>query len=367
MNIKLYICLIALSPLLYGCATKRATSDVVIAPLGIPGQGSYTGPPPQQGYTGYVDKVIGDGSHLLDLPMSRDFIMDSYDKSQAANAKGSKKIFSIKPTGDIKPRAVVLLENKILPSSDWKEQISTINKKKISAINPNVQRKNIDICKGFMKLPSAESMEIYGKQMGDALKSDRKNHVISYMPVIGSNKNNLPERPEDCNRFIKNGYDYANAAEELSFILGDKKLGKSPYLALYESPSSPYSSMVLSLGSLSPESITLLASNWPELIMKVYMHGDSIDPTIGIAVMLSRDPSLQQAQKDAMWKNMKIAVSATTCAVTIIGGGYAATLVPMSPTTFITLGSLIKKPSCKKFVDQASYALGYEKDIPTPS
>ncbi len=357
MNIKLFGSLIVLSTLLYGCSAKRATPEVVVAPLGIPG-----------GQTGYIDdseanntdKTLSDGSHLLGLPMTRDFIMDSRDNFQAIEAKGSKKIFSIKPTGAIKPRAVVLLENRMLPSSGWKWQTSTIN--------PNVRRKNIDLCRGFMKLPTAEAVETSGKLIKDDLRSDRKNHVISYMPAVGLNRNNLPDNPEDCNRFITNGYDYASSAEELSFILGENKLGKSPYLALYESRQSPYSSMILSLGSLSPDSITLLASNWPELITKVYSHGDSIDPTIGIAVMLSRDPSLQEAQKKAVWKNIKMAVSGLKCGAEvaiIVTAGTAGTAVTPA-VAFVALDSLVKAKSCKVLVAQATYALGYEKQIPTP-
>ncbi len=310
MNIKLSIYLVALSTLLYGCSSVPMSN---------------------------AGKTTGDGSHLKEVPMSRDFIMDSYNENTAAeNSKGNQKINSIKPTGDTQPRAVILLENRILPSSWWK----------IKDYNFTVRKKNIELCKGFMKLQTVEALEKEGIKTGDILKADRKNHVITYMPANGANRNNLPSSPNGCQAFIKNGYDYENSAEELSFIFEDKKLGKSPYLAVYESPSSPYSSMILSIGDLSPEAINVLASKWPELIMKVYQRGDNIDPQIGIAVMLENDNSLKAAQRDAMWRNIKVAVTGATC-----GGALAGSTV--------TLNALLATPSCKKFIEQARDALGY--------
>lgn len=304
MNIKSSVSLVALSALLYGCTSL-----------------------PQR----------GDGSHLKDVPMSRDFIMDSYDRNSGKiSAQGNNKINSIKPTGDTQPRAVILLENRILPSSWWK----------ISEYNLAVRKKNIEICKGFMKLQTVGELEGEGIETGDILKANRKNHVITYMPTNGINRSNLPSNPDDCQTFIESGYDYQSAEEELSFIFEGKKLGKSPYLAVYESPSSPYSSMILSIGDLSPEAISVLSSKWPELIMKVYQRGDNIDPQIGIAVMLDNDNALKAAQKDAMWRNIRIAVTGATC-----GGALAGSTV--------TLNVLLATPSCKIFVEQAKDALGY--------
>jgi hypothetical protein len=316
MNLKLSVCLIAISSILYGCASTGSSDAPLSAPV--------------------FDKTVGDGSHLKKLPMSRDFIMDSYDNSKANNAMGSQKINSVKPSGDTQPRAVILLENTMIPSSVWK----------LWDYRWNVRKKNIEICKGFMKLQTVEAVEENGIKTGDFLKADRKNHVITYMPANGTNKNNLPSQPQGCDSFISNGYDYISASEELAFILEDKKIGKSPYLAVYESPSSPYSSMILSIGDLSPEAISVLSSKWPELIMKVYQHGDSIDPTIGIAVMLENDASLRQAQKDAMWRNIKIAVSGATCGGALVG-------------STVTLNTLLATPACKDFIDRASDAMGY--------
>lgn len=319
MNIKLSSCLIGISILLYGCAApqyKMQTAQVVK-------------PRP--------DKTVGDGSHLKNVTMSRNFVTDSYNKNtNGGNTEGNEKINSIKPIGDTQPRAVILLENRILPSSLWI----------IKDYSLNVRKKNIEICKGFMKLQTVEAVEKNGIDTGDILKADRKNHVITYMPANGINNNNLPSGPEGCQAFVKSGYDYESSAEELSFIFKDKKIGKSPYLAVYESPSSPYTSMVLSIGDLSPEAINVLASKWPELIMKVYQHGDSIDPQIGIAVMLENDNSLKAAQKDAMWRNIRIGISGTTCGVVLAG-------------STITLNALLATPACKYFIDQATEALGY--------
>ena len=115
MNIKSSVCLIAISSILYGCSTAPTYS--------VPPQSAPTIPP---------DKVVGDGSHLLGLPMTRDFITNpsaytseantNYQKavvkvSEEINAGQKttsnlpdKKIFSIKPVGDVKPRAVILLK-----------------------------------------------------------------------------------------------------------------------------------------------------------------------------------------------------------------------------------------------------------------
>ncbi|WP_351118861.1 hypothetical protein [Psychrobacter sp. SMN/5/1215-MNA-CIBAN-0208] len=319
MNIKLSITLLTVPVFLYGCATTE----------------------------------VKPGSHLLNLPMSRDFIMDSPNNFQEIDAKGNKKISSIKPTGNIQPRAVVLLEKSILPSSGWKPLDFSFN----------VKRKNIDICKGFMSLTPVEIMEIQGRKTGNIPESDRNNHLVSYMPARGINRNNLPQNPEGCSTFLSKSYDYVSSSEELSFILGDKKLGKSPYLALYQAPTSPYSSMILSLGSLSPESITYLSSNWSELMRLVYSHGDSIDPTIGIAVMLSQDPQLNQAEKEAMKRNIKLAVRGAKC-----GADVGIVAIPASTTgpatIFIALGAFVKAPSCRQLVKDTAHTLGYEEEIP---
>ena len=239
MNIKSSVSLAAITTLLYGC---MSTSN-----------------------------LQRDESYFAEVPMSRDFIMDSYDRNIGMiSSEGNYKINTIKPTGDTEPRAVILLENRILPSSWWK----------LKDYNFTVRKKNIELCKGFMKLQKVDDLEREGIETGNILKSNRKNHIITYMPAKGTNRNNLPSNPDDCQTFIENGYDYQSAAEELSFILEGKKLGKSPYLAVYESPSNPYTSTILSIGDLSPEAISVLSSKWPELIMKVYQRGYNIDPQI---------------------------------------------------------------------------------------
>ena len=341
MNIKLSVCLVAISSILYGCSTistPDSVFDSVVAPNTIEND----------------NKVVGDGSHLKLLPMSRDFLMDSPDNFQAVDAdfrkigsKGNKKIFSIKPTGDTKPRTVILLENNIIPSSvwDWRDY------------NFRVKSKNIEICKGFMKLQTVEDIENEGKKDGEILKADKNNHVITYMLAKGENKNNLPKYPEDCNDFISKGYDYASASEELYFILGDNKLGKSPYLAIYESPESLYSSMILSVGELSPEAIALLSSQWSELVMNVYQKGkiiepkEKFDPRVGIAIMLKQSSALQSAENQAVVGNIKIGVTAGMC-----GGALAAST--------ITLNTLFATPVCAKFIKDAATALGYEVPFP---
>ena len=332
MNIKLSLSLIAIASTLYGCtATPSLIGPSVSNPV----------------ITENGDKVISDGTHLKGVPMSRDFITNSKTSEEIqANfkergSKGSEKIFSIKPTGTTQPRAVILLEKKMF-SLDLDSRL------KIKDLNAKVRRKNIDICQGFMKLTSATVMEETGKKTDDALKADRKNHVVTYMPAIGNDKN-LPKNANDCASFITKGYDYKSAKTELSFILkGSERVGKSPYLAIYESPTSPYSSMVLSLGNLSPQSITLLASEWPELIMKVYKHGKNIDPVAGIAVMLENDEALFQAEEENIAENIEI----------ITKGGFCGMAAASSPVS-LTVGAILALPACTKFVKDSAVAMGY--------
>lgn len=341
MNMKLSSCLLALSSILYGCTSSTISpnlpeaSPVIVehAPSPVPiiinesttitiDESATEGHPPI--------KTNSDGTHLKGLPMTRDFIMDSRDDFkdtedlfQEKGSKGSKKIFSIKPTGNIQPRAVILLK----PPSLW---------------DLTVRKKHISLCEGFMTLPPATPDD------GTASKqADRNNEVITFMPVKGTNPNNILLSPGKCGNFIKTNYDYASAQAELDFILAGKDIGKSPYLAVYESPQSPYSSMVLSLGTLSPDAISVLTENWSDLIMKVYKHGDSIDPTMGTATMLALDPRLQQAQRDAKWRYIKIAVRGATC-----GGAIAASTV--------TLDTLFTTAACKDFIIQAADEMGYE-------
>lgn len=330
MNIKLSLSLIAITSALYGCAATPSSNPTI----------------PENG-----DKVTGDGSHLLGLPMTRDFIMNPSAYTSEANANyqkalikvsekissgqkttnnlPDKKIFSIKPVGDVKPRAVILLKP---------VDIKDIRKW-------TVRKKNITVCEGFMTLPTATSGGSPGSQQV------RDNEVITFMPV----KKSIPLSSRDCEKFIsdKDGYDYVSASQELAFILDGRDIGRSPFLAIYESPKSPYSSMVLSLGELSPDALRVLTQSWPELITKVYKYGKEvdpkdgkIDPVAGIGAMLLFDPKLKQAQSDAKWGYMKIGLTGAIC-----GGAFTAST--------ITLNTLIATPACSKFILDAADAFGY--------
>ena len=336
MNMKLSLSLIAITSALYGCsATPNISGPIVSNPV----------------ITENGDKVTGDGSHLLGLPMTRDFIMDTSAYTSEANANYEKarikvsekissgqkttdylpdrKIFSIKPVGDVKPRAVILLKPVDI------ENIRTWT----------VRKKNITVCEGFMTLPTATSDGSLGSQQV------RDNEVITFMPV----KKSIPLSSRDCEKFIsdKDGYDYVSASQELAFILDGRDIGRSPFLAIYESPKSPYSSMVLSLGELSPDALRVLTHSWPELITKVYKYGKEvdpidgkIDPVAGIGAMLLFDPKLKQAQSDAKWGYMKIGLTGAIC-----GGAFTAST--------ITLNTLIATPACSKFILEAADAFGY--------
>lgn len=334
MNIKLSVYLMLITSVLYGCATTAPApplSEPIPPPMGVI-------PIPDD------DKVVGDGSHLQGLPMTRDFIMNpsvytkeanvNYQKAiekissgkRTTNILPDKKIFSIKPVGDVKPRAVILLKKgKIQDLRQW-----------------TVRKKNITICEGFMTLPMATPGDSPGAQQ------IRDNEVITFMPVNSMDKKSIPLSPDKCEKFIsdKNGYDYVSASQELAFILDGKDVGRSPFLAIYESPKSPYSSMVLSLGELSPGALRVLTQSWPELITKVYQHGNNIDPVSGITAMLLFDPKLKQAQSDAKWGYMKIGLTGAIC-----GGAFTAST--------ITLNTLIATPACSKFILDAADAFGY--------
>lgn len=325
MNIKLSLSLIAITTALYGCASVSPDFDG-------------------------VKKVEGDGSHLIGLSMTRDFIMDSNSYSKEVNANyqnalvklsqegdstkrtsnnlPDKKIFSIKPVGDINPRSVILLKPvEITRFREW-----------------TVRKKNITLCEGFMTLPTATPGTSPGSQQV------RDKEVITFMPANGTDKANTPKSPKDCADFISNkngyGYDYESSLQELEFILDGKDIGRSPFLAVYESPQSPYSSMVLSLGELHPDTIKLLAKNWPELITKVYRSGRNLDPVTATSTMLALDPALKKFQKDTKSGYIKIGVTGAMC-----GGAITAST--------ITLNALFATPACAKFIRDAADAFGY--------
>lgn len=330
MNIKLSLSLIAITSALYGCAATSSSNPTIL---------------------GNSDKVIGDGSHLLGLPMTRDFIMNSSGYSTEVNGNyqralvrvskevnsgdrktkniPDKKIFSIKPVGDTKPRAVILLKKTdIRKPKEW-----------------TVRKKNITVCEGFMSLPPAKPGSSPGSQQV------RDNEVITFMPVNSMNEKDQPLTSKNCKKFIsdKNGYDYASALQELNFILDGRNIGRSPYLAIYESPKSPYSSMILSLGELHPNTIAVMSKNWPELVANVYQHGSNIDPVAGIATMLLYDPKLKQAEYDGKSDYLKILVTGATCAGTLSTGP-------------ISIGTLLTIPACGKLIKDTADAFGY--DIP---
>lgn len=105
--------------------------------------------------------------------------------------------------------------------------------------------------------------------------------------------------------------------------------------------------MILGFGLASPESIAILAKNWPELLAKVYQTGDPLDPVVAVATMLNHDPALKEAEKDAMWKNISIVATGVAC-----GGALAA-------GTPISLATLLATPACKIAYDEAKKRLGY--------
>ena len=335
MNIKLSVCLMAISSILYGCSTTSTSQ----------------GPPPivsNPVITEDGNKVIGDGTHILGLPMTRDFIMNSSSYSTQVEANYNKamvriseeinsgerktknipdkKIFSIKPVGDTKPRAVILLKKlEITKLNEW-----------------TIRKKNITVCEGFMTLPEATPGGSPGSQQV------RDNEVITFMPVNSMDKKEQPLTSKNCKKFIddKNGYDYASALQELNFILDGRNIGRSPFVAIYESPTSPYSSMILSLGELHPNTIAVMSKNWPELVANVYQYGNNIDPVAGIATMLLVDPKLQQGQHDGKSDYLKILVTGATCAGVL-------------STAPISLGTLITIPACGKLIKDTADAFGY--------
>lgn len=337
-----FFALIGCSTILSACAASyhMIVPLVVVEPI--------SPPPPISNSVGseVVDKSLNNSLHILNLPMTRDFILGNQATLKFKKG-GDPKINLIKPMGDTKPRAVILLNNKI----EWK--------------NILVRRKNLELCQGFMNLPKASDIEEQRKKTNNDQEKDLKNHVITYIPTTTGNVNNLPKTPNDCRTFLTAGYDYESAADELNFIFSKqninqgksdssasgleiyRKQNNSPYIVVYESPQSPYSSMILGFGSASPESIAILAKNWPELLAKVYRTGDPLDPVVGVATMLNHDPALKEAEKDAMWKNISIVATGVAC-----GGALAA-------DTPISLATLLATPACKIAYDEAKKRLGY--------
>lgn len=321
-----------------------AASHHAVAPLAV--IEPVSPPPPISNSVGseVIDKNLNDGYHLLNLPMTRDFILGNQENLKLEKG-GNPKINAIKPTGDTKARAVILLNNKI----EWQ--------------NILVRRKNLELCQGFMNLPKVTDVEEQGKKTNNNQEKDRKNHVITYMPTTTGNVNNLPKTPNDCSDFLTAGYDYESAQSELEFIFSQQNINKghvqnlsstvkmtknnSPYLVVYESPESPYSSMILGLGPASPESIAVLAKNWPELLAKVYQTGDPLDPVVAVATMLNHDPALKEAEKDAMWKNISIVATGVACGGTLAAG------------TPISLATLLATPACKIAYNDAKKHFGY--------
>lgn len=293
-----------------------------------------------------VDKVLSDGCHLLNLPMTRDFILES-QKNLKLEKGGDPKINAIKPMGDTKPRAVILFNNRLT----W--------------TNILVREKNMELCKGFINLPKVIDVEEQGRQINNDKEKDRKNHVITYMPTTVRNINTLPKTSNDCGAFLTAGYDYRSAENELNFILSQQNINRgkgdnsasgleisrrqnnSPYIVVYESPQRPYSSMILGFGSASLESIAISAKNWPELLAKVYQTGDPLDPIVAVVTMLNHDPALKEEEKDAMWKNITIVATGVAC-----GGALTA-------GTPISLATLLATPACKIAYDDAKKRLGY--------
>ena len=345
MKIKQLSYLIGLSMFLYGCSstgTEKSVNHTIPAPVPVMIPDSDSEPIVEKNKTddGKVEKIIkerGDGSHLKGLPMTRDFILDSQDDFRGveeafkrSESKGSKKVFSVKPTGDIKPRAVILLTKRVFSRTRGEPLLGGLT------FNLNVKRKNITICEGFLNLPPASP------EGGKGPSKDRDNEVITFMPVLGSNINNIPTKPDLCNVLIEDSYDYKNAQKELDFLFGQNIKGKSPYLVVYESEDSPYSSMILSLGEFSPSAIKALSKDWSGLIAKVYKHGDTLDPVIGMAIILASDPDLQEAQREDNKANIITIAKTTVCAGSSVVGP-----------------SIITTPACIAAIRDAADKLGY--------
>lgn len=263
-----------------------------------------------------VWKTKSDSSHLPD-PDKKDFYTRSFtDKS------GLPETY---PKSSHAPRAYLLMTKNF----EFKHMTK--------------RAKNLALCQGFMDLPFA--YEVLEKENAPKLEDQ----VITYM-FVENVKYPIPTTPATCSTFIDRVYDYSLSEDEINRILGQHPKGKSPYIVLIESKTSPYSSMVLSLGDLSAESIRVLSKKWPILIKNVYIHGAAIDPTIGISMTIDNDPELKESEKKAIRDKISILVDSVSCGIAIGG-------------TTVTYATILATSSCKKAIQKTAKELGYSSPV----
>jgi hypothetical protein len=288
-----------------GCGVNK---NVIYHPINGEGQFEYN----------MVEETIwkteSDGSHLPSAD-NKDFYTRSF----------SDNLRNIYPQNNQAPRALLLMTNKF------------------EFLHMTKRAKNLALCQGFMDLPFAQ--EVIKKDKGPNLDDQ----VITYM-LVKDAKLPIPNTPATCSTFIDKVYDYSASQTEIKRVLGDNPKGKAPYIVLYESQTSPYSSMVLSLGDLSAESIKVISKKWPILIKNVYMYGAAIDPTIGISMSIDNDPELLESEKQALRNKISILVSSVSCVGAVAG-------------TTVTYASIIGTATCKSAIEKTAAVLGYSSPV----
>lgn len=226
------------------------------------------------------------------------------------------------------PTTVILMNNKILSGNSWFN------------ISPTVRAKNRAMCQGWLRLEHRNPDDDRKKDSPEAKK------IYNYMLVNSKDRKSL----ENCTALIAN-YNYTEADAELTRIFNSLSsttqlsMNDSPYLALYESKSSPRNSMILPLGELSAKEIEVLVADWENLIAKTYSIGTPFDPYIGLAILIQNNPNIAAAKRENMLENVKIITYVGTCAASV--------------TPPLSLAALISIPACQQAYTDIKKKLGY--------
>ena len=282
------------------CSTSEPTKLLIAPPLAM-------APPPAPIEVSVQPNLVG-VRYIKNLAVK---IEDTRPKEQA-----------------VYPTTVILMNNKILSGDSWFN------------INLTVRAKNFAMCNGWLRLHPQTKEDDRNTDAPDAQK------IYNYMLVKSFDSQSL----NNCNHLINN-YNYDEANAELTKIFNSLhsknslSINDSPYLVLYESQSSPLSSMILPLGDLSAKEIAVLVADWENLISKAYSIGTPFDPYIGLATLIKNNPNIDAAKRENLLENFIITAYVGTCAASI--------------TPPFSLSTLISIPSCQQAYKEIKEKLGY--------
>lgn len=209
--------------------------------------------------------------------------------------------------------------------------------------NPLVIAKNKAVCKGWGNLKASNEND----RANDARDAKK---IYNYMLVNTTGLSNPTTRNmlfSDCDLLLKT-YNYIEAKTELNKIISQQlpqlSPNDAPYLAIYASQSSPFSSMILPLGDLSTAEIEVLVADWENLISEAYRIGEPFDPYLGLGMLIKNHPKIPDAKRQNLIKNIQIVVYVGTC---------GATLTPP-----FSLATLISTPACVEAYNEIRQKIG---------